>query len=151
MIILLGILTLITILLIVFPLYNRRPVIFKEMEVLILLLLLSTIVALWTHPIVLVLALVIGTVIYYNHHWIVYGVSRENTVLALQKAVIATRSQNREVEESIQINGDLSVKTYRLGSSISYIKFSRLTNIDSKKTKLTKNVFYKFIQNYKLN
>ena len=147
--ILLGILTLFTVLVILLPLYNKRPIIITKLEENIFLLLLSTIVAIWLHPIVLVLTLVIAIVMYYNDHWIVYGISRENTVMAFQKAIIATRSTSKIVENGMQINGDVSVKIYDWGSNICFIQYSFTAYPNSKKSKLTKSIFAKFIRNYK--
>lgn len=92
-----------------------------------------------------------AAVIYYNDHWILLGVSRENAVLALQKAVVATRSDSKEAEDDIQINGEMLVKIYRFGKSFVVLRYTGDAKTNSKRTKLTKNVFYKFINNYKFN
>jgi len=150
-IITLGVLTLLIIFFIALPIFHSRPIIIQRKEELILVLLLSAILALWLHPIVFALALVIATVIYYNDHWILLGVSRENVMLALQKAVVATRSESRVVENSIQINGEMLVKTHHFGKSFAVLRYTGNTQTNSKRTKLTKNVLYKFINNYKFN
>lgn len=144
--ILLVLLIILTLHLVILPLTKKRPVFIKGIEGALLLAFLFAIPAAFIHPVLYVIPIAIGFLIYYTKSWIVYGVSLENISSALERAILATRATSNKLSNGCEIDNNMTVKLTNIGMRICYIQYK--SKAFSKKSELTKEIFRKFIQNY---
>ncbi|KKQ53155.1 hypothetical protein A2865_02580 [Candidatus Woesebacteria bacterium RIFCSPHIGHO2_01_FULL_39_17] len=128
------------------PLIKKRPVFIKGTEETLFFMALFAIIASLTHPLIYIVAIAIGLLIYYTKSWIVYGVSLENISTALDKAILATRATSNKTINEYEIDNNMTIKLTNLGMRLCYIQYR--SKAYSKKSELTKEIFRKFIQNY---
>lgn len=128
------------------PVSKKRPVFIRERGCAILL---STPVALlgaFVNPLVYLIAIVAGLLLYLTKPWVVYGISREQIDSAIERASLATRTPCLKADYGYKLNNDILIKIAGFGARLHIVRFK--VPKGSKKAKLTKNVTRKFIQNY---
>mgnify|MGYP001611698100 CR=1 FL=1 len=132
--------------LLVLPLTKKRPVFIKGIERTLFFVGLFAIIASLTHPLVYIVTVAIGLLIYNTKSWIVFGVSLENINIALDRAILATRVISNKSIKGYEIDNNMTIKLTNLGMKVCYIQYR--SKEYSKKSELTKEIFRKFIQNY---
>lgn len=132
--------------LIILPLSKKRPIFIKGFEGALFLSVLLAVISSMVHPMLYLLAIVIGCIVYYTKSWIIYGISPDNVSGALERAILASRATSIKVIGGYQVDNSMLVRIYNLGLKICYIQYKSKT--DSKKAELTKDIFRKFVQNY---
>lgn len=132
--------------LIFLPFSKKRPVILKDFEGSIFIAIFISLIASLFHPVIYIIAIAIGLLIYYTKCWIVSGVSFENIKNALEKAILATRVTNIKEGNKYEIDNSMYIIITNLGIKTSYVQYK--SKAYSKKADLTKEIFRKFIQNY---
>lgn len=132
--------------LLVLPLSKKRPIFIKGFEGSFFLLILVGVVAFFIHPALYLLAILIGSLIYFTKSWLVYGISSENIDSALTRAILASRATSIRIKNGYEIDNSMSIKITDIGIRICYIQY-RYKSL-SKKSELTKEIFRKFVQNY---
>lgn len=144
--ILIPALILLVVYLIVFPLSKKRPVLIKEVFSTVFALVLVSVVASFVNPALYVVGLALAGVGYVSKVWVIYGVSRPSLMSALERATLATRSTGTQLKRVYLINDASHVRIISLG------KYCHVTTFrirrGSRKARLTKDIFKKFIQNY---
>ncbi len=125
--------------LLVLPLSKKRPIFIKGFEGSFFLLILVGIIAFFVHPVLYLLAIIIGVLIYFTKSWLVYGVSSENIESALTRAILASRATSMKVRNGYEIDNSMSVKITNFGMRICYIQYRNKSF--SKKSELTKEIF----------
>lgn len=131
----------------IFPLSKKRPVLIKRGG----FVAYGIVVAMTLYPLVevrpffIVIAVVTIFLLFFKL-WFVYGVTETMISDALVKAASATRSLVERLDESYNIDNSLRVRSHNVVGKIHIISFKQ--EGESKRAKLTKVVFKKFIQNY---
>ena len=108
----------------------------------VFLMTLFSSVELWTYTVGIVVVLFL----YLLKPWFVYGVTRVMLSQALEKAALAIRAPIEKLADGYTIDGSMGVRQHHLAKKITLMSF-RATS-ESKKAKLTRVVFKKFVQNY---
>lgn len=142
---LLFVLVLLVVYFVELPISKKRPVFIRERGCAILL---STLVALGAivNPLVYLIAILAGLLLYFAKPWVVYGVSRDQINDAIERAALATRTPCLTTSSGYKLDDNTLVKIAGFGNRLHYVQFKEPKV--SKKAKLTKNVSRKFIQNY---
>ena len=131
--------------LILLPVLKKRPILIKGLEgALFLSFFVASIVSLF-HPFLYLLALLTGAMLYFSKTWILYGVSIENIIDALDRATQASRSTFSRFDQYYEIGGTMLVQIDNLVGKLSIIRYN---GGNSRKSNLTKEIFGKFILNY---
>ena len=129
------------------PLYKKRPIILKQLGLMVYSFVLTgvafSLVELWVY---LAITLTLLYSIVLLRPWFVYGVTTSMLSEALQKAATATRSPIEQSQNTYKIDNSIEIRLWKVGKKINLILFRRRNQ--SKKAELTKIVFKKFIQNY---
>lgn len=99
-------------------------------------------VELWTY----IAGIVVVPFLYLLKPWFVYGVTSVMLSEALEKAALATRAPIEKLADGYKIDGSVRVEQHNFAEKITFVLF-RATS-ESKKAKLTRVVFKKFVQNY---
>ena len=131
----------------VLPLSKKRPVLVRSKGLTMYIVLLATLsyVYVWESiPGILVVASI--TTFLTHSSWLVYGVTEEKIVKALEKAAQATRATVSKQNRSHIICDSASVRILIISKRLNLIIFKQKGK--SKKISLTKDVMKKFIQNY---
>lgn len=127
------------------PISKKRPVFIRERGCAVLLtLLLAPAAAI--NPLLYLVAMAAGLLLYFAKPWIVYGVSRDQIDSAIERASLATRTPSSKTSFGYKLDTNIAVKIASLGNRLHGVRFNEPSG--SKKAKLTKNVSRKFIQNY---
>lgn len=131
---------------VILPLSKKRPVLIKNIGIPLFIVTIFGIVALLSHIFILWIGVVIALYFYFIQSWIVFGVTKEKLVEALQRATVMTRA-NFEMDGKVYlIDGSMKIGISNLGQKTDFISFK--SKKDSKRANLAKEVFRKFIQNY---
>lgn len=129
-----------------FPLYKKRPVLIRREGLIMYVFVLSMAIFQFFGAWVITIAMVIILFLYFLKPWFVYGITDTMISAALEKASLITRTPIERLVNRYKIDGSMEVKPFNFAGKINFISFR--INDDSKKAKLTKVVFKKFIQNY---
>jgi hypothetical protein len=130
---------------VVLPATKKRPVFIREIGCTLLVTIAFSMTAVIT-PLLYLVAVLAGLMLYLSKPWIIYGISREEVDSALERAAMATRTSYEKTGYGYKLNDDIIIKTVDFGGRFHLIRFKEPKG--SKKAKLTKNVSRKFIQNY---
>ena len=133
--------------LIILPLSKKRPIFIKGLEGSLLLALFTAVIASLLHPIGYLFAIVVGLGFDISNSWFIYGVSSENIENALVRAISASRSTHEQNGNRHTVDNIMQVRIYKIVGGIVLIRYNKS---NSKKAKLTKNIFRKFIDNYSI-
>ncbi len=129
-----------------FPLYKKRPVLIKNVGLIIYLLSLVMasfpFLGVWSF----VIAIAALICLPFFNLWFVYGVTGAMLFEALERAALATRAPIEKSGNKYTIDCSLDIRSFNLEGKTIVVSFK--TTSDSKKAKLTAVVFNKFIQNY---
>lgn len=130
----------------VFPLSKKRPVLIKEVWLNVYLFVLAMVLLqpfeIWTFAILILILLILHLL----KPWLIYGVTKEMLYDALEKAALATRTHIEKTENGYKIDGCIRIRQHEISKKTMFLVFRKIG--ESKKAKLTKIVFQKFIQNY---
>ena len=130
----------------ILPISQRRPIFIKGFEGTFFFAVSIAVLAAITHPLIYISAIAVPAFIYYTNSWIIYGVARDDIMIALDKALLATRATGVRTNYNYKIDNTMLIKINSLGLRLCYIQYK--TYSYSKKSELTKETFRKFIQNY---
>lgn len=144
--ILLFITIILTIHLIFLPISKKRPILLIGTETTIYIIALVMTITFLMGPISYILGLAAGLFLILTKAWIIIGVSKENLFIALDKAVLASRSEVVKEGNTYIIENSLKIKILTTYSKISIVINRNIAY--SKKAVLTQNIWKKFIQNY---
>lgn len=131
---------------IILPLSKKRPVLIKNIGIPLFIITIFGIVALLFHIFILWIGIVIALYFYFIRLWIVFGVTKEKLVEALQKATVMTRASFEPDDKVYLIDSSMKIRISSFGQKTDLISFKK--GKDSKRANLAKEVFRKFIQNY---
>ena len=131
----------------IFPLSKRRPVLIKHGG----FVAYGIVVAMTLYPLIEVrpffaVIAVVAIFLLFFKLWLVYGVTETMISDALVKAASATRAPIEKLDGGYKIDNGLKVRLRNIVGKVHIISFKK--GDGSKKAKLTKVVFKKFIQNY---
>ena len=132
---------------IVLPLSKKRPVVIRgKIGFTAAIILIASIpyIDFWSY----ILAFTIGLVLYAMPTWLIFGVTTNKLRDAIQRSANMTRTDLKEDGRGYTIDHNSSIKITNLTKQSSIMLFN--IRKDSKKSKLTKKVFKKFIENYKI-
>lgn len=132
--------------LILLPLSKKRPILLIDMESAIFLMVLIASITFFIGPISYILGILAGILFMITGVWIIIGVSKENLIIALDKAILASRSEVVKNESSYIIGKSLKLNILRVYSKTGIVINRKISY--SKKAILTRNIWKKFIQNY---
>lgn len=145
---LLSILILFTAYLLLLPLSKRKPVLLGERWSVVLTLTLFATLASFSHPLVYLLAILLGGLLFFSKTWFIYGITRGKIDVALRQALRATRTSWQDFKGYYKIAGSMSVRVINFTKKIQLVLFR--SSKFSQKANLAKDVFRKFVQNYHL-
>ncbi len=144
--ILLFITIILTIHLIFLPISKKRPILLIGTETTIYIIALVMTITFFMGPISYILGLAAGLFLILTKAWIIIGVSKENLFIALDKAILASRSEVVKEGNSYIIENSLKIKILTTYSKISIVINRNIAY--SKKAVLARGIWKKFIQNY---
>lgn len=131
---------------VVFPVSKKRPVLIKRFGLAIYSSMLVFVPLSFLDFSLYIFVGMTGLLIYILNFWFVYGVNKDNIMGALKRAMLAVRASSEELSTGAYIvNAKTKMSLYCLGGRISVVRFG--STHGSKKVKLMKKVFGKFIQN----
>jgi hypothetical protein len=132
------------------PIYRKRPIVFTETKLLVIILFtVGFAIFSWKALWLLWLGiLVLGDLsIFLGHFWITLGMEKANLHSALQKALVGTLTKFEPSDFGVKLlEPDGEIKMKNVFNNITIVTFNLA--IKSKKHKLVKSVFQKFIDNY---
>lgn len=129
------------------PLSKRRPVIINgQIGFATAIILIASIpyIDFWSY----VLATLVGLVLYAMPTWLIFGVTSSKLRDALKRSANMTRTDLEGDGRGYTIDHSSSIKITQLTKQSSMMFFN--IRKESKKSTLTKKVFKKFIENYKI-
>lgn len=132
---------------VIFPLSKKRPILIKNIGLPLYALVIFAIVGLLSHIIFFAIGVILALFFYITRMWMVFGISKEKIADTLQKATVLTRAVfTQDGERYLIDNGSMRVKIIRLSRKNSFVAFKEFSY--SKRARLSKEVFRKFIQNH---
>lgn len=132
--------------LILLPLSKKRPILLKGVEAAFFFALLITCMTFFIRPYNYILGLIIVLIFLFIKYWIVMGISKNNIIDALNKAILATRANSENTTTGYILDGALRITIYNIGGKMNIVIFKNI--LYSKKAILTQTVWRKFIQNF---
>jgi len=131
----------------ILPLSKKRPVLIRSKGLTMYIFLLAVLSYVYVWESALGILGAVSIAIFLTHRsWLVYGVTEEKIVKALEKAAQATRAPIDKHHRSHTICDSGSMRIFALSKRLNLIIFKQKGK--SKKISLTKDVMKKFIQNY---
>lgn len=144
----LSIFVLLTAYLILLPLAKKRPIFLRELGAATLVFFLLATLAVFLHPLIYIVTITLSLWVFIVRVWIILGVPGEKVADALGRALIATRTKYKQLNNHYEIDNSVRIKIVNVSSKMCLVVFK--SRALSQKANLTKGVFRKFVQNYHL-
>jgi len=128
------------------PLKKKRPVILVGVENALFIGILIGAMLFLVDPFYCLAGFILGVFMFYLSPWIIFGVSKDNIIRALQRAILASRSDSENSKNGYIVNNALRITIIDMSNKFHIVIFKNIAY--SKKAILTKAIWKKFIQNF---